>query len=448
MATLKIDTSQATANVQQLNAALGKTEKAVSDVNSEGADLGKTFENVGKAAEDMNGGLNAADQVLDALGNSAGNANSIAGQAIKSVIPQLKAGLKGASLSFRTLGKAIAATGVGLLVQGLAMLVANFKTVTTWVRNFGKAAQSSMPGVAKVINSVANSFANIRNRIREIVTNFGNTAFGRWLGLDKAAAKFQAIKDAADQATAATRAQMEALEEVDTKTGGGGRGKGVTRNSADPLGSISAGSASALDKLNGGARVTGGKTATQRQTEEQKMLNAAYKDAIDLSIKRRTEEEKTNDLINKQIDDERRLIAMQMNGIGTIAGAFASMVEENSAAYKALMTVQIIANTAAGAMTAFSAADNLTMAQKWISYAAIIASGVAQLHNLYNNKIEGETTPSSASAVAPTLSAPVPSATLASAQMANANGQQVYLTERQLIDERKGNVRLKQNTVF
>ena len=446
MATLKIDTSQATANVQQLNNVLEDTEKTVSDVNKEGGNLGDTFNNVGKAAENMSGGINAADKVLDALGKSAGNANSLAGQAIKSVIPQLKAGLKGATLSFRSLGKAIAATGVGLLVQGLALLIANFKTVTTWVKNFGKAAQTSMPGVAKVINNVANAFGNIRNRIREIVANFGNTAFGRWLGLDKAAEKFKAIKDAADQATAATKAQMEALEEVDTKTGGKG-GTKQTRKTYDQVADVS--SSNYANAVYGGASmVKGGKSAVAQRTEEQKMLNKAVADAIKQQKVQYEFDKKQHELWGKLTDEQRNYYANQVSGIGAIAGAMASMVEENSVAYKALMTLQIVANTAAGAMTAFTALDNPTMAQKWISYGAIITAGVAQLASLYSGKIDKSTTPSATAAVAPTLSAPTPSATLATAQMANAQGQQVYITERQLIDDRDNQVRLKQNTVF
>lgn len=441
MATLKIDTSQATANVQQLNAALEKTEKTATDVNKQGDALGDTFENVGKAAENMSGGINAADQVLDALGQTAGNTNTIAGQAIKTVIPQLKAGLNGASLSFRTLGKAIAATGVGLLVQAVSYLIANFKTVTTWVKNFGKAAQSSMPGVAKVINNVANAFSNIRNRIREIITNFGSTAFGRWLGLDKAAEKFQAIKDAADQATAATKAQMEALEEVDAKSGGKASG-GVTRNTADPLGTVDGGLLAQRSAMAASAV-----SATKQQAEEIETVTAAYeKQESILEMIENAFQRMNSEGIKLSATQKANAISI-MNSVASVSGSIAGAVEESSAAYKALMTVQVIATTAVGAMTAFTAMDNLTMVQKWASFGAILAAGAAQLVALYSNKIESAG-PATQKAVAPTLSAPAPTGSVAAAQIANADGQQVYITEQQLKDNSANQVQLKQNTVF
>lgn len=445
MATIQIDTSQANANVQKLNSTLDSTKKQMADVNKEGSDLGDTFDNVGKAANDMNGGINAADQVLDALGKTAGNTNNIAGQAIKSVIPQLKAGLKGASLSFRTLGKAIAATGIGLLIQGLALLITNFKEVSLWVKNFGKAAQTSMPGVAKVIENVANAFSKIRNRIREIVSNFGNTKFGKWLGLDKAVAKFHDIKDAADAATAATRAQMAALEEVDKKAGGKG-GTETARKEYDQVERVS--SSNWANAVYGGTTNVKGKTATQRRTEEQKMLNAAVQQAIKQQAVQYENDQKQLKLWGQMTDEQRNLVAAQVSGIGTIAGAFASMVEENSAAYKALMTLQIVANTASGAMTAFTALDNPTMTQKWISYGAIITAGIAQLASLYSGKIEKGSGSTSTAAVVPTLSAPIPSQTVAAAQMANEKDIQVYITDQQLNTQRADEVQLKKITVW
>lgn len=439
MATIQIDTSQANANVQKLNSTLDSTKKQMSDVNEEGKDLGKTFDNVGKAADDMNGGINAADQVLDALGKTAGNTNSIAGQAIKSVIPQLKAGLKGTALSFKTLGKAIAATGIGLLIQGLALLITNFKTVTTWVKNFGKAAETSMPGVAKVINNVANAFGNIRDRIRELITNFGNTKFGKWLGLDRAAAKFKAIKDAAEQATAATKAQMNALQEADTKAAS----RGTTRNQADSIGAVSG---NVIQQRS--AVAASGVSTTQKTIDDVKVLTDEYKKqskVLELLKKLIKEEGDEADEAAKKLQGNAMAIT---NSIASVAGSIAGMVEENSAAYKALMTVQVIATTAAGAMTAFTAGDNLTMVQKWASFASIIAAGAAQLHALYSNKLSTSTV----TAVTPALAAPMTGAqtavTTAQITATQQSKSQVYITEKQLDDQRADNVQLKKNTVW
>lgn len=439
MATIQIDTSQANANVQKLNSTLDSTKKQMSDVNDEGKDLGKTFDNVGKAANDMNGGINAADQVLDALGKTVGNTNSIAGDAIKSVIPQLKAGLRGTALSFRTLGKAIAATGIGLIIQGIALLITNFKTVTTWVKNFGKAAETSMPGVAKVINKVANAFSNIRDRIRELITNFGNTKFGKWLGLDRAAAKFKAIKDAAEQATAATKAQMNALQEADTKAAS----RGTTRNQADAIGAVSG---NVIQQRS--AVAASGVSTTKKTIDDVKVLTDEYKkqSKVLAFLKKLIKEE--GDEAAEAAKKQREAAQSTITSIASVAGSIAGMVEENSAAYKALMTVQVIATTAAGAMTAFTAPDNVTMIQKWASFAAVLAAGAAQLSALYSNKLSTSTV----TAVTPALAAPMTGAqtavTTAQITSTQQSKSQVYITEKQLDDQRADNVQLKKNTVW
>lgn len=439
MATIQIDTSQANANVQKLNSTLDSTKKQMSDVNDEGKDLGKTFDNVGKAANDMNGGINAADQVLDALGKTVGNTNSIAGDAIKSVIPQLKAGLRGTALSFRTLGKAIAATGIGLIIQGIALLITNFKTVTTWVKNFGKAAETSMPGVAKVINKVANAFSNIRDRIRELITNFGNTKFGKWLGLDRAAAKFKAIKDAAEQATAATKAQMNALQEADTKAAS----RGTTRNQADAIGAVSG---NVIQQRS--AVAASGVSTTKKTIDDVKVLTDEYKkqSKVLAFLKKLIQEE--GDEAAEAAKKQREAAQSTITSIASVAGSIAGMVEENSAAYKALMTVQVIATTAAGAMTAFTAPDNVTMIQKWASFAAVLAAGAAQLSALYSNKLSTSTV----TAVTPALAAPMTGAqtavTTAQITSTQQSKSQVYITEKQLDDQRADNVQLKKNTVW
>lgn len=444
MATIQIDTSQANANVQKLNSTLDSTKKQMSDVNDEGKDLGKTFDNVGKAANDMNGGINAADQVLDALGKTVGNTNSIAGDAIKSVIPQLKAGLKGTALSFRTLGKAIAATGIGLLIEGIALLITNFKTVITWVKNFGKAAETSMPGVAKVINNVANAFSNIRDRIRELITNFGNTKFGKWLGLDKAAAKFKAIKDAAEQATAATKAQMNALQEADTKAADTkAASRGTTRNQADAIGAVSG---NVIQQRS--AVAASGVSTTKKTIDDVKVLTDEYKkqSKVLAFLKKLIKEE--GDEAAEAAKKQREAAQSTITSIASVAGSIAGMVEENSAAYKALMTVQVIATTAAGAMTAFTAPDNVTMIQKWASFAAVLAAGAAQLSALYSNKLSTSTV----TAVTPALAAPMTGAqtavTTAQITSTQQSKSQVYITEKQLDDQRADNVQLKKNTVW
>ena len=136
-----------------------------------------------------------------------------------------------------------------------------------------------------------------------------------------------------------------------------------------------------------------------------------------------------------------------MTSIATISGSIAGAVEQNSAAYKALMTVQVIATTAMGAMTAFTAVDNVTMVQKWASFAAILAAGAAQLVALYQNKLETKTV----SAVAPTLAAPMTGGQQAAtiAQITSTtNDSQVYITDRQLQDNDAQNVKLKNSTVY
>jgi hypothetical protein len=133
--------------------------------------------------------------------------------------------------------------------------------------------------------------------------------------------------------------------------------------------------------------------------------------------------------------------------IASISGSIAGTLEQNSEAYKALMTIQVIATTAAGAMTAFTAGDNLTMVQKWASFAAILAAGAAQLVALYQNKLETKTV----SAVAPTLAAPMTGGQQAAtiAQITSTtNDSQVYITDRQLQDNDAQNVKLKNSTVY
>ena len=441
MAQLNIDTTQATANVKQLDSSLQGMKSTLNDVDKGTDKLGDSLKETGKAAESMTGGIDAADKMLEALGAAGGKVGGLAGEAISKTIPALRSGLKGATLSFRTLGKAIAATGIGLLVEGIALVVTHFKEARIWVTNFANATKTSLPGVSKLIDGIRRGIEKVAGWLREIGGKIMGSKFAQALGLDKFAAKLASLKTAAKEATDATRDQIAAMEKLDTTAATKGS-TAPTRNSADPISAVDGGVLAQRSAMAASAV-----SSTKQQLEQVETVTEAYK-------KQKSILDMIDEAFQKMNADAVRLSATQkanasaiMTSIATISGSIAGAVEQNSAAYKALMTVQVIATTAMGAMTAFTAVDNVTMVQKWASFAAILAAGAAQLVALYQNKLETKTV----SAVAPTLAAPMTGGQQAAtiAQITSTNNEsQVYITDRQLQDNDAQNVKLKNSTVY
>lgn len=441
MAQLNIDTTQATANVKQLDSSLQGMKSTLNDVDKGTDKLGDSLKETGKAAESMTGGIDAADKMLEALGAAGGKVGGLAGEAISKTIPALRSGLKGATLSFRTLGKAIAATGIGLLVEGIALVVTHFKEARIWVTNFANATKTSLPGVSKLIDGIRRGIERVAGWLREIGGKIMGSKFAQALGLDKFAAKLASLKTAAKEATDATRDQIAAMEKLDTTAATKGS-SAPSRNSADPIGAVEGGVLAQRSAMAASAV-----SSTKQQLEQVETVTEAYK-------KQKSILDMIDEAFQKMNADAVRLSATQkanasaiMTSIATISGSIAGAVEQNSAAYKALMTVQVIATTAMGAMTAFTAVDNVTMVQKWASFAAILAAGAAQLVALYQNKLETKTV----SAVAPTLAAPMTGGQQAAtiAQITSTtNDSQVYITDRQLQDNDAQNVKLKNSTVY
>lgn len=440
MAQLNIDTTQATANVKQLDSSLQGMKSTLNDVDKGTDKLGDSLKETGKAAESMTGGIDAADKMLEALGAAGGKVGGLAGEAISKTIPALRTGLKGATLSFRTLGKAIAATGIGLLVEGIALVVTHFKEARIWVNNFANATKTSLPGVSKLIDGIRRGIERVAGWLREIGGKIMGSKFAQALGLDKFAAKLASLKTAAQEATKATRDQIAAMEKLDTKASS--KGKAVTRNSADAIGAVE-GNALAQRSAMAASAVS----STKQQLEQIESVTEAYKKQESLLERLDALFLRMNADAVKLSETQKANASAIMTSIATISGSIAGAVEQNSAAYKALMTVQVIATTAMGAMTAFTAVDNVTMVQKWASFAAILAAGAAQLVALYQNKLETKTV----SAVTPSLSAPMSGGQQAAtvAQITSTtNDSQVYITDRQLQDNDAQNVKLKNSTVY
>lgn len=449
MARIEIDTSKATRDVEALGKQLDTTNKSARELEDSSDDLGKALDNAGKSAENLSEGINVTDSVLNALAGTTGKMGGLAGEAIRKTIPALKNGLRSTTLSFRTLGKAIAATGIGLIVEGVALLIANFKEITMWVKNFAKTSQQALPGVSRLITNISEAFAKIKNRIREIAENFGNSKFGKMLGLDKAVSKFKEIRDAASEATAMTKAQLEAMDELNTKVGGGRvsrekEDKGPTRKEVDPLEQVSAASNSLIAQKSADAATI----ATKQQTDATAGLVTAQKEQakwLQIIQKLLKQEGDEAALASQKLKDNTMALT---NSIASVSGSLATMVEKNGAAYKALMTTQIISTTLAGAMTAFTATDNVTMLQKWAQFAAILATGAAQLKALYADSLSTQTV----TAVTPTLSGPMSGAqtavTTAQITATQQSKEQVYITDKQLQDNRQNEVQLKKNTVW
>ena len=441
MAQLNIDTTQATANVKQLDSSLQGMKSTLNDVDKGTDKLGDSLKETGKAAESMTGGIDAADKMLEALGAAGGKVGGLAGEAISKTIPALRSGLKGATLSFKTLGKAIAATGIGLLVEGIALVVTHFKEARIWVTNFANATKTSLPGVSKLIDGIRRGIEKVAGWLREIGGKIMGSKFAQALGLDKFAAKLASLKTAAKEATDATRDQIAAMEKLDTTAATKGS-TSPTRNSADPIGAVEGGVLAQRSAMAASAV-----SSTKQQLEQIESVTEAYKKQESLLERLDALFLRMNADAVKLSETQKANASAIMTSIATISGSIAGAVEQNSAAYKALMTVQVIATTAAGAMTAFTAGDNLTMVQKWASFAAILAAGAAQLVALYQNKLETKTV----SAVAPTLAAPMTGGQQAAtiAQITSTtNDSQVYITDRQLQDNDAQNVKLKNSTVY
>lgn len=442
MAQLNIDTTQATANVKQLDSSLQGMKSTLNDVDKGTDKLGDSLKETGKAAESMTGGIDAADKMLEALGAAGGKVGGLAGEAISKTIPALRTGLKGATLSFRTLGKAIAATGIGLLVEGIALVVTHFKEARIWVNNFANATKTSLPGVSKLIDGIRRGIEKVAGWLREIGGKIMGSKFAQALGLDKFAAKLASLKTAAKEATDATRDQIAAMEKLDTTAASTKGGNAVTRNSADPIGAVEGGVLAQRSAMAASAV-----SATKQQAEQIETVTEAYERQASIL-------EMIENAFKKMNAEGLKLSATQKanalaitTSIASISGSIAGTLEQNSEAYKALMTIQVIATTAAGAMTAFTAGDNLTMVQKWASFFAILAAGAAQLIALQQNKLETKTV----SAVAPTLAAPMTGGQQAAtiAQITSTtNDSQVYITDRQLQDNDAQNVKLKNSTVY
>lgn len=441
MTQLNIDTSQATANVKQLDSSLQGMKSTLNDVDKGTDKLGDSLKETGKAAESMTGGIDAADKMLEALGAAGGKVGGLAGEAISKTIPALRSGLKGATLSFRTLGKAIAATGIGLLVEGIALVVTHFKEARIWVTNFANATKTSLPGVSKLIDGIRRGIEKVAGWLREIGGKIMGSKFAQALGLDKFAAKLASLKTAAKEATDATRDQIAAMEKLDTTAATKGS-TAPTRNSADPIGAVE-GNALAQRSAMAASAVS----ATKQQAEQIETVTEAYERQASILEMIENAFKKMNAEGLKLSETQKANALAITTSIASISGSIAGTLEQNSAAYKALMTIQVIATTAAGAMTAFTASDNLTMVQKWTSFASILAAGAAQLIALQQNKLETKTV----SAVTPSLAAPMSGGQQAAtiAQITSTNNEsQVFITDRQLQDNDAQNVKLKNSTVY
>lgn len=441
MAQLNIDTTQATANVKQLDSSLQGMKSTLNDVDKGTDKLGDSLKETGKAAESMTGGIDAADKMLEALGAAGGKVGGLAGEAISKTIPALRSGLKGATLSFKTLGKAIAATGIGLLVEGIALVVTHFKEARIWVTNFANATKTSLPGVSKLIDGIRRGIEKVAGWLREIGGKIMGSKFAQALGLDKFAAKLASLKTAAKEATDATRDQIAAMEKLDTTAATKGS-TAPTRNSADPIGAVEGGVLAQRSAMAASAV-----SATKQQAEQIETVTEAYERQASILEMIENAFKKMNAEGLKLSQTQKANALAITTSIASISGSIAGTLEQNSEAYKALMTIQVIATTAAGAMTAFTAGDNLTMVQKWASFAAILAAGAAQLIALQQNKLETKTV----SAVTPSLSAPMSGGQQAAtiAQITSTNNEsQVYITDRQLQDNDAQNVKLKNSTVY
>lgn len=440
MAELKIDTTQAQSSLRAVNADLEKTQQGLDATAKSSDNLSEAFENTGKAAENMNTGIGAADTMIQAVSTSAGKLGGTVGNAISKALPALQKALKGTTLSFKALGTAIAATGFGLLVQAAAFLVTHFQEAKIWVETFANASKNALPGVSKLVTGIKNAVGSIANWLRELGGKIMGSKLAQRLGIDKLASKFASIKTAANEAT-------EAVKNYNTVTGAttssrSGGGNTVTRNEADPIGQVSGANAIAQRSADAVRAST-----TKKTLDDMKVLTDEYK-------KQSKVLEFLRKLIKQESKDEAEAMENRIKGaqsyansIASVAGSIAGMVEQNSAAYKALMTVQVIATTAAGAMTAFTATDNITMVQKWASFAAVLAAGAAQLKALYSNKLETQTV----TAVAPVLSTPMSGAQQAAvtAQITSTNNYTpVVLQEQKLADYNAQQVQLKKNTVF
>lgn len=441
MAQLNIDTTQATANVKQLDSSLQGMRSTLNDVDKGTDKLGDSLKETGKAAESMTGGIDAADKMLEALGAAGGKVGGLAGEAISKTIPALRSGLKGATLSFRTLGKAIAATGIGLLVEGIALVVTHFKEARIWVTNFANATKTSLPGVSKLIDGIRRGIEKVAGWLREIGGKIMGSKFAQALGLDKFAAKLASLKTAAKEATDATRDQIAAMEKLDTTAATKGS-TAPTRNSAEPIGAVEGGVLAQRSAMAASAV-----SSTKQQAEQIETVTEAYERQASILEMIENAFKKMNAEGLKLSQTQKANALAITTSIASISGSIAGTLEQNSEAYKALMTIQVIATTAAGAMTAFTAGDNLTMVQKWASFAAILAAGAAQLIALQQNKLETKTV----SAVTPSLSAPMSGGQQAAtvAQITSTtNDSQVYITDRQLQDNDAQNVKLKNSTVY
>lgn len=441
MAQLNIDTTQATANVKQLDSSLQGMKSTLNDVDKGTDKLGDSLKETGKAAESMTGGIDAADKMLEALGAAGGKVGGLAGEAISKTIPALRSGLKGATLSFRTLGKAIAATGIGLLVEGIALVVTHFKEARIWVTNFANATKTSLPGVSKLIDGIRRGIEKVAGWLREIGGKIMGSKFAQALGLDKFAAKLASLKTAAKEATDATRDQIAAMEKLDTTAATKGS-TAPTRNSAEPIGAVEGGVLAQRSAMAASAV-----SSTKQQAEQIETVTEAYERQASILEMIENAFKKMNAEGLKLSQTQKANALAITTSIASISGSIAGTLEQNSEAYKALMTIQVIATTAAGAMTAFTAGDNLTMVQKWASFAAILAAGAAQLIALQQNKLETKTV----SAVTPSLSAPMSGGQQAAtvAQITSTtNDSQVYITDRQLQDNDAQNVKLKNSTVY
>jgi len=445
MAEIKVDASKAVQNLKELNSQLDRTEKNIEDVNSSSVDMGQAFATMTHNTDDMTKGMDAANAILSNMGVNMGGVGK-AMAAVKGIVPALNTGLKGTEGGFKGVAKAIAATGIGALVVAVGLLASNWEKVTHWVKAFRTNIQDTMPGLARMIDFVGNAVNSIKDFFQQVADKIGNSRVGKWLGLDKIGEKVRNIKVAVKAANEETRAWADATEQ-----------------SSDKM-------AKSLDKVD---------DSLKRVLVDWDKVDAASKKRREDAKKRRGEDfsvaainpDDFADTLNMELDsmsdfaterinldnavaqnwienEEKKQKASQnttsvVSALSATLSAMMAGLDSDSRAYKALATIQIVANTLSGAMAVFSAPDNVTMAQKLASYATVIATGAGSIVSLNSGKLTSVSAPQLSTGL-PTAQTAINTANTAS----NVADSQVYITEKQLSENSAKQVKIKQKTTF
>lgn len=160
-----IEAADASKSLGDINKSLKQLKAAQEDVDRSSPDFKKLTDAINKT-EGRIGDLNDKFKTLTGSGVEKVNASlGLMGEGLKNLdFDKFKIGLQGTTMSFKALGAAVAATGIGLLISGISYLITNFDEL-----------KKSGGFVGKMFTAIGNAITFVTDLITKFSDKLGFT---------------------------------------------------------------------------------------------------------------------------------------------------------------------------------------------------------------------------------------------------------------------------------